>query len=209
MTTVEEWQRCRRAEESSRDELTFHVRMLTPTRHRIVMRHPACGYELSFRETGPALTWTDIEAAAATHLPEHAEAPEVPVGPDPISEQVHLDAARAHVAQTFTGVSLSQPQEVEFDDLAAMVARRPEHRAAVESAYRAGERRIPAEPGPEVLAVRVVETGQRWERRYAKDQPDRWAGGQWLVEWSQVLGWAAGRELVDATHDLGQDGGER
>jgi hypothetical protein len=59
---------------------------------------------------------------------------------------------------------------------------------------------VPAEPGPDVLAVQIVETGQRWERRYAKDQPDRWAWGHWLLEWSQLLSaWAVGHTLIDVT----------
>jgi hypothetical protein len=67
---------------------------------------------------------------------------------------------------------------------------------------------VPAEPGPDVLAVQIVETGQRWERRYAKDQPDRWAWGHWLLEWSQLLSaWAVGHTLTDATPAAdGQDG---
>lgn len=72
MKTTKEWQRCRAADESSRDEIIFDVHVISPTRHRIRMRHPRCGYEVSFAES-PA-TWRDIEATIAAHLPDRDDA---------------------------------------------------------------------------------------------------------------------------------------
>jgi hypothetical protein len=132
-----------------------------------------------------------------------------------IDEQVYLDAAKASDDVLF-------PHRPISSDATLSQSKHPGFRAAVASAYRAGQAatldgprrwasQVPAEPGPDVLAVQIVETGQRWERRYAKDQPDRWAWGHWLLEWSQLLcAWAVGHTLTDATPAAdGQDGDGR
>lgn len=69
---------------------------------------------------------------------------------------------------------------------------------------------VPDEPGPEVLAVRVESTGQRWGRRYAKDRPDMWRCGFVQWGWAGLLGAAAGSRILDATAEAAlQDGDDQ
>lgn len=82
--TIEEWLVCPLAAESSRDELVFTT---TAGGKRVAMRHPRCGHETAFRETGPPTTWVDVLAAVVAHLPERA--------PDELEELLKIVAAIA------------------------------------------------------------------------------------------------------------------
>jgi hypothetical protein len=185
---------------------------------------PGCGAH-------PATQVTAIgDAAAAPPAPEQVfvDAAEVydttrsavmrlPVEP-PLAEWerevlAHQDALRAAVASAYRAGQAATPDDVEsLPPVGRLVGRGPLkiRQAATPDGPHRWASQVPAEPGPDVLAVQIVETGQRWERRYAKDQPDRWAWGHWLLEWSQLLSWAAGRTLTDATPAAdGQDGDAR